>query len=372
MRLTEIFYSAMLCSQGWRRLSEYQNQGEHNSMKHTIWTGSHREAGERYGALLRAENRVQWEQNFPPERRAFAAACVPVYAREYPAILDELRGAAEGAGVRFDDLAAFLLGMYAFPAGNRCTCFGVRTAEGVLFGRNSDFLTALEPFYENCRYALDGAFAFDGNTTAFSEIEDGVNAHGLAAGLTFIYPTVRRPGWNAGFLVRYLLETCRTVDETLAALGRLTIGSAQTLTLADASGGLAVVECNAEGMAVRRPAPGEDFVAAVNDFYAPEMARYRCDLPDELRSGLRWRTVTRALREGKVHGAAQARALLAGEYGFLCQYDRAQGADTVWSVVYDLTARRLYRCEGNPSREMFGEYPFPGGTYSNSSRNMVR
>lgn len=330
-------------------------------MRYQEYTGPHDAAGRRQGERLRAENRPfrSLTGDITPERRAYAEACLPIYKREAPALLDELRGLAEGARAPFLDAAAFLLGMYAFPGGNRCTCFAVNTGEDVLFGRNSDFLTALEPLYAHCEYRLEGAYAFAGNTTAFCEMEDGVNRHGLAVGMTFVYPTVRKPGLNAGYLVRLLLETCRTVEEALETLSRLTIGTAQTLTLADPTGALAVVECCAAGTAVRRPEPGENFVAAVNDFREPALSPYRCDLEDDLCSGLRGQTVRRALRERRVQTLDDACALLAGRYGFLCQYDRAQGFDTVWSTACGLRSRRLLLCEGNPSRAAFTKLPFP-------------
>ena len=52
-------------------------------------------------------------------------------------------------------------------------------------------------------------------------------------------------------------------------------------------------------------------------------------------------------------------ALLAGRKGFLCQYDRAAGRDTVWSAACDLTRRRCLLAEGNPGRTAFREIPFP-------------
>ena len=44
---------------------------------------------------------------------------------------------------------------------------------------------------------------------------------------------------------------------------------------------------------------------------------------------------------------------LAGERGFLCQYDRSEGKDTVWSMVYALTEGSILRAEGNPGRIPF-------------------
>ena len=37
----------------------------------------------------------------------------------------------------------------------------------------------------------------------------------------------------------------------------------------------------------------------------------------------------------------------------MCQYDRKSGADTVWSVIYDVKNSKVYRAEGNPSRKKF-------------------
>lgn len=56
-------------------------------------------------------------------------------------------------------------------------------------------------------------------------MEDGINEYGLAVGLTFIYPTVIKPGFNAGMLVRYLLEKCKTTNEALDLLKCISIAS---------------------------------------------------------------------------------------------------------------------------------------------------
>ena len=47
--------------------------------------------------------------------------------------------------------------------------------------------------------------------------------------------------------------------------------------------------------------------------------------------------------------------ILSGKHGFMCQYERNKGADTVWSVVYDVKNRKIFRVEGNPSRKKFVE-----------------
>lgn len=54
-------------------------------------------------------------------------------------------------------------------------------------------------------------------------------------------------------LLRLMLETCRTVDEALTLLRSVPVASAQTLTLADAGGAIALVECSCRRVEVLRP-----------------------------------------------------------------------------------------------------------------------
>lgn len=62
------------------------------------------------------------------------------------------------------------------------------------------------------------------------------------------------------------------------------------------------------------------------------------------------------MREGKHNYSLElAKGILCGQYGFMCQYDRKTNADTVWSVIYDIRNKKIYRVEGNPSRKKFKE-----------------
>lgn len=37
----------------------------------------------------------------------------------------------------------------------------------------------------------------------------------------------------------------------------------------------------------------------------------------------------------------------------MCQYDRKNNADTVWSVIYDIKNNQIFRVEGNPKGKAF-------------------
>ena len=328
-------------------------------MYHGRFSGTHYEVGYRWGRLLLKNGRKLSDSPtfaLTRETYAFARECEAEYQKVFPAVLEEIQGIADGNEVPVETLHAILLCMYCVELNPKCTCFAFSTDEEVVFARNSDFLVNIEKLYMNCLYTLQDGYAFNGNTTAFVEMEDGINQHGLAAGLTFVYPKLRKPGLNAGMLLRYLLETCKTTAEAVDALHRLPIASAQTLTFADSQGEIALVECNPRKIEVIRPSGGERFVATANNFNSARMRPYRNPGIDDWRADDRYHTALAALREHKgSYGVPFAQDVLSGKYGFMCQYDRKLNSDTVWSVVYDLKRKQVWRAEGNPDRKRFKE-----------------
>lgn len=328
-------------------------------MKHFTFYGSHYDIGVQQGAaLLDRGEHILDHVPFPLTRQRldFARQCLPVYERWFPAVLEEIRGIADGQRCSFETMAGVLFSMYCFSPQIRCSCFALRQGQQVLLGRNSDFLTALEDQNANCLYRFPGGGAFLGNTTAFVEMEDGVNRLGLAAGLTSVYPGSPLPGLNAGLLLRLVLETCGDVAEALSLLRQIPTASSHTLVLADRSRDLALVESCGAHMAVCRPEGPDGYVCAVNTFHLPEMLPCNHPVEDTWQAEERYATMVRALSSPlEVGSAAGAMALLSGRRGFLCQYDRSTGQDTVWSAVYDLSGGRVYRAESNPARTPFRE-----------------
>lgn len=328
-------------------------------MYHGRFKGTHYDAGYKYGKLLKEHGNVIKDCptfEITEELIAFAESCLPLYRKYYPEVVDEIQGMADGQGTSLITLCGLLFPMYCFKPQNHCTAFAVSDGESIMLGKNSDFLVSIEKLYMNCLYGLDGVYAFNANTTAFIQMEDGMNEKGLAAALTFLYPHTQASGLNAGMLIRYILEKCATTDEALAALKELPIASAQTITLADKTGKIAVVECNCRAMEIIYPEAGKHFVATANCFNSETMKKYRTpDGVDSWRSEERYETARNAL-DGKESCSLEfAEEILRGKYGFICQYDRKKNADTVWSAIYDVKNLRFYRVEGNPSRKPFEE-----------------
>ncbi len=327
-------------------------------MYHVRFRGEHYEIGYRYGASLAKHGQCLLDHvpfSITQERREFAHSCIPAYQKFFPDILEEIRGLAEGQRCDLSAVQAVLLSMYAIPPACNCSCFAVAGGEHILLCRNSDFLTALEKLNTNVIYRFtNNSYSFTGNTTAFIEVEDGVNEYGLAVGMTSVYPVAVRPGFNAGMLLRFFLEKCRTAEEVICSIRRLPISSAQTITVADAGGNTAVIECNSEKTAVIRPSAERPFVCAANIFNSAEMSALQNLNIGNWQSEQRYGTLVKALgKSGGKMDIEAAKDLLSGKNGFLCQYDRATGKDTVWSVIYDLKEKAIYRAEGNPGRKSF-------------------
>ncbi len=328
-------------------------------MYHSRFKGTHYNAGYKWGELLYKNNNII--SNKPTfiiteERKEFADKCLPIYRKYYPEVLEEIKGIADGQRDSYENLYTFLLSMYCFEFSNHCTCLAFRDNDNIIFGRNSDFLVEIEKLYMNCLYRLENSYAFNGNTTAFVEIEDGINEYGLAIGLTFIYPKVINAGLNSGMLVRYLLEKCKNTDEVIEKLRNIPIASQQTLTVADSRGNIVVIECNSEHIEVIKPGKDGNFVAIANEFNSPKMKKYNNYGVDNWKAEERYLTAYKSLKENKDGLSIElAKDILSGKYGFMCQYDRKTNADTVWSVIYDIRNKKIYRVEGNPSKKQFKE-----------------
>ncbi len=326
-------------------------------MYHGRFKRSHYEAGLNWGKSLYERGKIISHNptfKVTEKRKKFARCCLPIYQQYYPEILEEIKGVAEGQNSSYEEFYTFLLSMYCFEFDNHCTCIALKDKENIILGRNSDFLVSLENLYMNCLYQLENGYSFNGNTTAFIEMEDGINEYGLAVGLTFVYPTVIKAGFNAGMLIRYLLEKCKTTNEAIAELRKLPIASQQVLTISDSIGNIVIVECNCDEMEIMTPEGENGFVVATNKFQSEKMKVFNNYEVDSWRAEERFTVAHNALNAHQNKLSLELiEQILSGKYGFMCQYDRKKDADTVWSVIYDVGHKEIYRVEGNPQRKRF-------------------
>lgn len=299
-----------------------------------------------------AEDSQKIPQGILKEKKEFAAKCEKICRTVYPSILEEMEGFCSSSGIAMEEWSTRFFTIYAFPPFQGCTCLAVGGENGYL-ARNSDFLPQAASLCSSYVFHFPETKSFFANSTTPTQMEDGVNEDGLAVGLTFLYPTVRKPGLHAGLLVRYLLEHCQDVPEAIKALKHLPISSMQTLTLADKSGRIAVVECNCEEVEVVSPNQ-ENFLAATNHLQSNKMCRYQTRMPDLIHSQERLKTVQNScLNKKEEIDIEWLKKLFSRQMGFLCQYQPEEGMDTLWSVIYDLKRGEIHLCPQNP---WHGEY----------------
>jgi predicted choloylglycine hydrolase len=188
-----------------------------------------------------------------------------------------------------------------------------------------------------------------------------MNNCGLVAAMTFVLPKLDeiKPGINSVFLVRYILEKCKTVDEGIRVLREFPIASSCNIILTDKSGKMVVVECNPLKINIRnheKSRTGESFIIAVNHFTSKEMWKHDASDRNVYLSEDRYQTVYNALMNMDCSdGVEHAKDILSGNHGFICQYDKQLNFDTIWSSVFDISNKRIYRAEGNPSRVRYKE-----------------
>lgn len=340
---------------GSRLLINYEGEKD---MYHARFNGIHYEIGKRWGELIKKNGKCLLD-NIPfeitQEMRDFSKACLPYYEDFFPEVIDEVNGIADGQKVDSESLYTILFPMYALVRVTNCSSFIVKNERAFLLGRNSDFLTAIEKLYMNCLYSFKAteSYAFSGNTTAFVEMEDGINQWGFAIALTSVFPDSIKPGMNVGLILRMLLEKCRTVAEAIDLLGKIPRCSAGTLVMADSSGAAYLVEFTNEKL-VYSSLNGDGYLCATNSFHLPKLNSHKISLEDDWFAEERYETLDSYLNaHSQSMGVSEAKQLLGGEFGFICQYDRKTGKDTVWSAIYDLKNDQAYRCEGNPSRKKY-------------------
>jgi len=167
-------------------------------------------------------------------------------------------------------------------------------------------------------------------------LSDGVNARGLAAALAFGGRSEVGPGFGITTIVRYVLETCATVDEALKVLHRIPSHMAYNITLADRHGDTATIELHPAG-----PSQQVQPAIATNHQYG-ESGPSDSGVVDADRPGFT-RTVER--RDELSDLLERGISLDALADAFLCeplfQRNYTGGFGTLFTAVYDPVAGEL-------------------------------
>lgn len=332
-------------------------------MYHPRLKGSPYEMGKKMGTIFKKAG-ASFPIKLDPFQLKFGKQSGVILGQVFPEAAEEIRGVTDVLGIDHELFTAWMMCMGCClelrddesVEVRGCTAFSFTHRGQVIHGRDNDLPPFLKSTSKSIYYRPQGKYSFILNTSSFINGEEGVNQHGLVAAMTFVRPHLAeiKPGINSVFLVRYLLENCRTTAEGVEALQRLPIASSCNILLTDRGGQMLVVECNPLEMHVRQAETsscGEQFIITVNNFTSGEMRRHDASDGDLFYAARRYQTAYQALRHRDFHdGVEHARAILSGKHGFMCQYQKSLDFDTIWSSIFDVSNNDIYRAEGNPGR----------------------
>ena len=239
-----------------------------------------------------------------------------------------------------------------------CTAFAFTCGEETYYARTNDLPPFLNKISKSILYQPDRGYKFILNTSSFTNGEEGINEHGLIAAMTFAIPKITeiKAGLNSVFLVRYLLEKCKTTKEGIATIQSLPVSSNCNILIADKGGNMVVIECNPYQKHIRYPMAnehGNKFIITVNELLSSEMSIHKAYQGNTFFSKERYSTAENALLKLKDNPIDNAKAILSGKCGFMCQYEKRMNFETIWASIFNLSDLSVYRAEGNPSKCSF-------------------
>lgn len=168
-----------------------------------------------------------------------AAECAAQLQRHMPELRDPWQRACSLVGD--DELAPQILSQFRPPPlAHGCTQAVWLGADGPALVRNYDYPPAVvSPQIESTRWF--GREVISKGQRPWGGCLDGMNADGLVASLTFGGGAAQGEGFAIILIVRYVLETCRTAAEAVAALCRIPVAQSQNVTVLDQAGRHATV-----------------------------------------------------------------------------------------------------------------------------------
>lgn len=196
--------------------------------------------GEAWAARFRA-GRAEAERWYRGDRRAAPPSpetCRNAIRRHMPELLGPYDRACDLLGD--DDLGRCIVSHWrAGPLGGGCSQAVWLGPEGPALVRNYDYaLPIVSDRFESTRWF--GREIIAKAQRPWGGCIDGMNEDGLVGSLTFVSGPYGL-GFSVLLMLRYALETCRSVAEATAALCRIPIAQPHNVTLLDRSGNFATL-----------------------------------------------------------------------------------------------------------------------------------
>src|SRR4030042_2911853 len=255
-------------------------------MYHLNFEGNPYEMGQKLGIFLKKNN-----SKFPIKlnklQTEHGKKSIKLLEQFFPEASEEIKGICDRINYDYELFASLMMCMGCCLTIREnhnvevrgCTAFSFVNDNKIYYGRDNDLPPYLRNVSKSIYYKPKNKNRFILNTSSFVNGEEGINEHGLVAAMTFVVPKRDEviPGINSLFLVRYILENCKTAKEGIKVLKELPIASSCNILLADKTKEMVVTECNPFKINIRYPDKNEnseDFIVTVNHFTSKEMSRY--------------------------------------------------------------------------------------------------
>jgi isopenicillin-N N-acyltransferase-like protein len=285
-----------------------------------------------------------------------------------PRYVEELRYAAEGADVAFDDLmvlncleaittdALHLLG---------CTTFALteeHTAEGrVLIGHNEDWLPADEGDVFLVHAEPDGEPKYLAMTYGALVPNIGFNSAGICQCCDSVYPTDVRIGVPRVFVSRAVLAA-KTISGAITAALAPHRAAGYNHVLVHSSGEVYNIEVSARHFAMMYAQAG--LLVHTNHYLSRRMARLENDSQHLIGSRVRYFRAARLLRRSHRHNQHSLQAILRDHVNYpnsICSHEVIDDnpldrQKTVCSMIFDLNEKQLHAAWGTPCENEYHTY----------------
>ncbi|MGI5173142.1 linear amide C-N hydrolase [Treponema sp. OMZ 840] len=322
--------------------------------------------GKKMGLVLKKSN-VHFPIALDVFQKKFGTESTKIMKDLFPEIYEEIRGITDQIEIDNNKFASWLMCMGCCLDLNEnesteirgCTAFGFVCNNKVYYGRNNDLPPFLEPVSKSVYYQPEYGNKFILNTSAFVNGEEGMNEHGLAAAMTFVKPKINEilPGINSVFIVRLILEKCKTVNEAILFIKKLPVASSCNILVIDKIGEMAVLECHPQKINIRQAEfniQNNKYIIAVNHFISNSMRKYDAGNPKDFMSDIRFNIVERAMKSADIYNPVEyLKNILMGKYGLMCQYPKDMNFTTIWSSVINISNGEILRAEGHPLKKKY-------------------
>jgi predicted choloylglycine hydrolase len=288
---------------------------------------------------------------------------IKITEKLFPEVFEEVKGIAQGFDLRIIDLFSFYH-LRILQDMEGCTSWAVSlSAKGAVVGKNRDLAAGnrvLQRVFVHYDPDRRGKKILSvGSLGAPCAYSSGINSEGFCLADTNILTSDHGLGACRYFLMPFLLTTCNSVDQALKKISDLSHAGGGSLTLADSSAEIAVVELGHNNLNANK---STQWLVKTNHFTSAELG------PSNLKSGRQSsiknsedrlsftkRRISVIYRDFDLDKAIEMMKSHDQEGG-ICRHHDENTSSTISGAVYTCGNRKLYFSDGNPCDSLWYEF----------------